>query len=55
MWAYMCVFSVLCAGEVGDWKNWFTPAQNALFDSVYEKRMASSKLVFRFELDPPSR
>ncbi|KAL3871417.1 hypothetical protein ACJMK2_039416 [Sinanodonta woodiana] len=37
-------------GEVGDWKNWFTVAQNEEFDRIYAERMANSKLKFRFTL-----
>ncbi|KAK7114683.1 sulfotransferase 1C4-like [Littorina saxatilis] len=36
-------------GEIGDWKNWFSPEQNEQFDEVYRKRMAESKSTFVFE------
>ena len=35
-------------GEVGDWKNCFTPEQEARLDAVYEKRMKGSGLDFNF-------
>ena len=35
-------------GQVGDWKNYFTPAQNERFNKDYAKRMADSGLEFDF-------
>ena len=35
-------------GEVGDWKNYFTPEQEARLNAVYEKRMKGTGLDFDF-------
>ncbi|XP_021340532.1 sulfotransferase 1A2-like [Mizuhopecten yessoensis] len=36
-------------GAVGDWKNYFTVAQNEHFDKVYNDKMKNSTFGFRFE------
>ncbi|KAL5016123.1 hypothetical protein ScPMuIL_005712 [Solemya velum] len=37
-------------GIVGDWKNWFTVAQNEMFDALYEEKVKGSTIPTRFEL-----
>lgn len=34
-------------GEVGDWKNHFTPEQSKMFDEDYEKQMKDANMPFR--------
>ena len=40
---------LLRKGEVGDWKNYFTPEQSAQFDAIYAERMKGTGLDFKFE------
>ncbi|XP_067648877.1 sulfotransferase 1A2-like [Haliotis asinina] len=37
-------------GGVGDWKNWFTVAQNEWFDQLYQEKMADCPLRFKYTL-----
>ncbi|XP_006896882.1 PREDICTED: sulfotransferase family cytosolic 1B member 1 [Elephantulus edwardii] len=37
-------------GITGDWKNYFTVAQNEKFDAIYEKEMSGSGLLIRTEI-----
>lgn len=43
-------FALFTTGEVGDWKNRFTPEQLAAFDEDYEKKMKQANIPFRTEL-----
>ncbi|XP_046575821.1 sulfotransferase 1A3-like [Haliotis rubra] len=37
-------------GGVGDWKNWFTVAQNEWWDQLYQEKMADCPLQFKYTL-----
>ncbi|XP_046584485.1 sulfotransferase 1C2-like [Haliotis rubra] len=37
-------------GEVGDWKNYFTVAQNEAFDRLYKEKMGDCDINFRYSL-----
>ncbi|XP_036446533.1 sulfotransferase family 1, cytosolic sulfotransferase 5 isoform X2 [Colossoma macropomum] len=37
-------------GEVGDWRNHFSPQENAVFEEHYHKTMADTPIPFRFSL-----
>ena len=40
---------IILVGEIGDWKNHFTVADNELFDSVLEKWTAGKEIPFIYK------
>ncbi|XP_071115994.1 sulfotransferase 1A1-like [Haliotis cracherodii] len=42
--------AVFRKGGVGDWKNWFTVAQNEWFDQLYQEKMTDCHLQFKYTL-----
>jgi hypothetical protein len=36
-------------GVIGDWKNWFTVAQNDQLNDMYQKEMADVDVNFTFD------
>lgn len=38
------------SGEVGNWKEWFTVAENENMDSVIHKKLQQSIFKFKYEL-----
>lgn len=36
-------------GVIGDWKNWFTVAENELFDSLIEQKLPADERTFIYE------
>lgn len=43
-------FQYFLAGIVGDWKNWFTVAENEKMDRWLQDHMKNTDLKFRYEL-----
>ena len=47
---YHYIFSIILAGEVGDWKNHFTVAQNERFDQIYNEKMKDIKFSYKYTI-----
>ncbi|XP_045171746.1 sulfotransferase 1B1-like [Mercenaria mercenaria] len=45
-------FRIFRKGQVGDWKNWFSDEQNAMFDEMWEKEMKDSTMFDFIYTDP---
>ncbi|CAC5372361.1 SULT1 [Mytilus coruscus] len=41
--------SLFRKGKIGDWKNWFTVAQNEQFDAIYRNEMKDVNISFSYE------
>jgi len=42
------MYIIVITGEIGDWKNHFTVAQNEAFDSLYDTNMLDCGVKFQF-------
>ena len=40
---------LLCKGRIGDWKNYFTPEQNKMFENEVVNKLIGTGLEFDFE------
>lgn len=47
---YHVAFYFVSLGVVGDWKNWFTVAQNEQFDAIYRREMSGLDVDFIFDI-----
>ena len=43
------LYIFVVTGVIGDWKNWFTVAQNDQFNDMYQKEMATVDGNFTFD------
>ena len=41
--------NLLCKGRIGDWKNYFTPEQNKMFENEVMNKLIGTGLEFDFE------
>lgn len=49
--AHVCLMGISSPGEVGDWKNHFSPAQSQEMDTAFEKHLAGTKLGAKLKYD----
>ena len=43
-------FALVLSGEVGDWKNHFTVAENEQFDKLLEEQFKDSAIKFKYSV-----
>ena len=44
----LIISPISLVGQIGDWKNHFTVADNEEFDALYQSKMAGTSLTFDF-------
>ena len=45
----VCHYFFCHAGEIGDWKNWFTVAESEAFDKLIQDKLPPSEQTFVYE------
>lgn len=46
---YLYCISLFFEGEIGDWKNWFTVAENDKFDEMIEDKLPAEERTFIYQ------
>ena len=45
-------FLISITGEIGDWRNWFTVAENEMFDNIWQDEMKGcTRFTFKYGND----
>jgi hypothetical protein len=46
----ICIYLIFISGDVGNWKDWFTVAQNEQFENYLKEKMEKSKWTFVYDI-----